>query len=194
MRQDNPNHSPAYKIFHYNFEVTIPTIYLYSPEYLKTFGLSSSGDKRVDEGQVMAPTRAHLTIAAMAEYHDEGASIGLINPEDSARIYTYISQHLRDWKDSVSRDINRRNAPTEDLRKLENFAKEVYKSARHFIQEEPTNSSLFNKLNEMGRRRPTLRGESVKRPKVELPEKHENLIDDLIVEHSKRNRRGGFRR
>lgn len=193
MKEDNPNHSPAYKIFHYNFEVTIPAMYLYSPEYLKTFGLTSSGDKTIDEGQALAPTRAYLTIAAMAEYHDEGATIGLINPKDSVRIYTYIKQHLMDWRDVFRRDFNRRDVPSEDLRKLENLAKEIYKSARHFMTEEPTNSTLFDKLNEMGNRRPARKAEPVPGIVNNLPDKHENLIDDLIVEQSKRSRRGFFK-
>ena len=63
---ENPEHSAAYKIFHYPFECTIPSFYLYSAEYVKVFGMPSSGDAKVDEHQLRSPVRCRLTVAAMA--------------------------------------------------------------------------------------------------------------------------------
>lgn len=193
MRKDDPNHTAAYKIFHYEFDCTIPTMFLYSSEYLDVFGFSSSGDKNIDEGLAMAPTQCRLTIAAMATYHDEGAEIGLINPQDAVRIYEYVNQHLLDWRDSYKYDLNRRSAPTEDLNILENFATSVFRAARPFMANTPTNSKLFDFIDRNTTGIMKKQNEvNVNTPAVNNDVEHKNIINDLIVEVSKRNRRTLF--
>jgi len=194
MFNDNPEHSPAYKIFHYEFNCTIPTMFLYSTKYLETFGISSSGDKNIDEGQAMAPTTCRLTIAAMAQYHHEGAPIGLLDPVDAARIYTYVKQHLMDWSNNYTTDFNRRTAPTDELEILENFATDVYKAARPHLEASPTNSSLLDFINRHSSQSIITRTVN-KREEVKsnLPTEHKNIINDLVVEVAKRNKRNLFR-
>ena len=193
MRKDNPKHTAAYKIFHYNFEVTIPSMYLYSERYLDVFGMETSGDTSIDEGYATAPTRAYLTIAAMATYHNEGADIGLINPEDSLRIYNYVNEHLTEWNKTMRFDVNRREAPTDDLRALDAFAKAIYPTARHYMTAEPVASSLFAALDNIGTRPMS---KDLQKPiaevKSSLAEEHTSVVDELIVEHARRNRRTLF--
>ena len=186
---DNPEHSAAYKLFHYPFECTIPTFYLYSQEYVSKFGIASSGNAQVDEQQARTPQRCRLTVAAMASYFDEGAPIGLIDARDSVRIYQYIRQHLLDWQSAMLVDFNRRDTPVEELRVLENFGAEIYKVARHFLTEAPEDSGLFQKLSGLSRRRGIKRHSSVEAPPPQVPEQHNPIVDALAVEHNKRNKR-----
>lgn len=186
---ENPEHSAAYKLFHYPFDCTIPAFYLYSKEYVQTFGIASSGVSQIDESQSRAPQRVRLTPAAMAMYFDEGAPIGLINPRDSVRIYQYLREHLIDWQNSLNRDVNRRDSPVDDLRMLENFAAEIYKVARCFMAEMPEDSSLFNKLRNMGSRRAVRRRGVEPEVKTNMPEEHNPIVDSLATEQNKRNKR-----
>lgn len=186
MFKENPDHTAAFKIFHYNFNCTVPALYLYSQSYITTFGISSSGDKLVDDHAALAPVNTNLTIAAMATYYDEGATIGLINPRDSVRIYSYIKQHLTDWAHEMQVDFNRLDVPTEELRMLENFAIEVYKVARNFMSEVP-DDKLFGRLNRLASRGMSRRAKP-EDIKAQLPESHSPIVDSLAKEQSVRSR------
>lgn len=185
---ENPEHSAAYKLFHYYFYVTVPQMYLYDSKFINQFGVVTSGNREVDAQQAQAPIRVQITVSAMAEYFDEGAQIGLINPQDSVRIYSYIREHLVNWQTRQVRDVNIREIPHEDLRRFEAFAKEVYKVARNFMTAAPEDSDLFKRLGSMRQARPMRRKVVVDTPaKPVVPEEHDAIVDGLVKEQMRRN-------
>lgn len=187
MHTDDPSHSAAYKIFHYWFDVTIPAMFLIDRELAERFGTYCSGDRVVDQHAPLSMSRARLTIADMAEKFDEGASISLVVPQDAVRIYAYVNEHLLDFKRTHDINYNLRQLPIEDLRKLEAFAKEIYKIARHFMPEGTETSALFTKLNRLGggrRMRRSNRTEAV----VALPAEHNPIMDALTKDHHDRSK------
>lgn len=150
---EKAHHSAAYKIFNYFVECTIPAMYLYSQEYVKKFGLYTSGDADVDAQTFQSMVKANLTVAQMAQHMSDGATIALIHPEESKQIYQWIVEHINDWTDEVTKDPNRRDdVPVEDLRLLDQFAKEIYPMARQHMNTQVSGSRLFRSLDRLNRR------------------------------------------
>lgn len=192
---ENPDHTAAFKVFNYGIRCLVPTMYLYSEEYVKKFGIVVSGDNSVDNAAASAPVQTTATPAVMAVWFSQGAKIVFIEPKDSVRVYEYIIQHLKDWENSIRGDFSRTTDPEilNDLRILESFAAEVYLTARHYLPEETSKSGLFGALERLGQRGPLARQ---KKPDPSLqenpfPKEHNNVIDKLIMGTD--NRRTGGR-
>lgn len=90
--------TPAYKIFHWNWEVIIPNFYLRSIEDMDKNGVYTSGHSDIDESQAKISTRTTRTIAEMAELHQSGCNIILgENARDAPKIFKICYDHLQDW-------------------------------------------------------------------------------------------------
>lgn len=150
--QEVASHSAAKKIFEYFVECYIPSMYLYSQEYVDAFGMYTSGNESVDIQNHQKPIRVQLTVAQMAKHFSDGASISLVEPEESKQIYGWIVEHIGDWQNEITRDPNRLDVPIEDLRILEKFAEAIYPMARNFMTVVPSGSTLFRSLDRLGRR------------------------------------------
>lgn len=150
---EQKHHSAAYKIFHYFVETLIPQMYLYSQEYVEKFGLYTSGDESVDAAAYQNMVKINLTVIQMAQYAEQGASIALVNPDESKQIYGWILEHINDWQDEVNRDPGLRDqVPVEDLRVLESLAQQIYPMARQHVQVDISGSRLFRSLDRLSRR------------------------------------------
>lgn len=168
--------TPAFKIFHFFYEVIIPQHHLYSNDYLKEFGIPTSGDSAVDKEMANSPTYARKTIAQLAELVSEGASITLSNPEDSVQIYETIQAHLKQWNDKISRSPVDIKPPLEDLRLLDELAGLVFQVARRYMKESVP-EGYFEKLS----RRNSL-GMNKKRKTQEVsnnPMEHKSLSESI---------------
>lgn len=153
---DPSKHTAAYKIFHYKFICSIAAMHLQRQEHLEVFGYVTSGDAKVDRALALADMHVQLTIAAMAQFYDEGIPFKLVDPRDSVKIYQYINQHLLDWKQHIEFSSTT-EAPIDELRKLDLVAAEVYQHARHYIQSAPFHSTLLNTIGGISARRGGMR-------------------------------------
>lgn len=187
---EQKHHSAAYKIFHYFVETLIPQMYLYSQEYVDKFGLYTSGDEAVDGAAYQNLVKVQLTVIQMAQYHAQGATIALVNPDESKQIYGWILEHVNDWQDEVNRDPGLRDqVPVEDLRVLDAFAADIYPMARQHVETAVSGSRLFRSLDRLSRR-------SVKRDMVapdqvasEIPMEHTMMVDGLADQLIRRGAR-----
>lgn len=186
---EHEGHSPAEKIFRYYVDCMVPQMYLIEHSFAEKYGLPTSMDNDLDTGRMNAPVFVRLTVAQMAEKAHQGAQIALMHPDDSKQIYEWIRDHIADWHDALLVDPNRRDAPLEDLSKLEEFAEQIFPMARVYLETQPTTSKLFNALDRLNRRRSVRR--SVSQEAAELPKvdyTHNSLahvITDMV------ERRGG---
>lgn len=167
---EKPGHTPAEKIFLYYVDCYIPQMYLIDQDIAERFGVFTSMNDNVDGGRMNAPVAARLTVAQMADKARQGAQIALMNPEDSKQIYMWIKEHIGDWHDALLHDPNRREAPVDDLVALEEFAEQLFPTAKMYLDSQPTNSKLFTALENMNRRRGVRRRasqEQAEMPKVD---------------------------
>lgn len=127
----NPNIDTATYIFHHLFLCRIPYLASMSVEYIKKFGIPSSGDKETDSRMSKQDITTMLPISEMARYHSEGITITIVNRSDIKDIYLLISNHLNAWKKQIERSVNLGSAPLEDLALLDDFANTVYSEAKY---------------------------------------------------------------
>lgn len=150
MVKVNPDHNPAYVIFHYYFEVYIPQHYLYTDAYIQKFGLPTSGDMNIDRSLAESSVLSMQTIGELAELYADGASITFKDPSDSVVVYKVINAHLNDWHEKVRKSIMGVNPPLEDLNKLNDLALELAPLASVYTKQEPNPSMLANQLETLG--------------------------------------------
>lgn len=182
----NPEHTAAYKIFHYYFRCYIAQHQLYSKEYLKNVGVPITGNKTIDSAMANSKTLAQMTIMEMAVHLDNGANLTLEDPRKSVEIYQIIREHLTNWQRQVQTSIVISEAPVEDLRMLDKLASEVYKIAKGYMKNAPIQSGLFGKLRAMEQRRGITKHDSepVKRT---IPEEHKPVTDTIKKESFQRS-------
>lgn len=147
------NHTPAFKIWNYTFECIVAQMHLATIEYLQQAGTITTGDAEIDRVMAQEKVHARLTIHALAEMHKEGIPFQLCHPEDSARIYQILYDHLRDWAQAVNLNPGLREAPIEDLKAYDALAGEIYIHARYFFRDKPFHGRLFDMLDGVRTRR-----------------------------------------
>lgn len=188
-------HTAAYKIFNYPFLCRIAQMHLVSEEVLRQTGALTTGNAEWDRAAAMEMVDVRLTIAAMAEYVAEGATIALLNPEDSAKIYRLIKEHLEAWYYEVQSNLHLLEVPTEDLRKLDTLAAYVYPYARYYLTERPFHGRLATTLANLARGRgarvpegPDAEAERKRLMRENTPAQHTPLADSIAAEAMQRRK------
>ena len=62
---------PTVQLFHTPFNVSLPSIYMYTTDEIELYGTPTSGNKGIDEMMMNAPVYTYMTIPQMAEKYDE---------------------------------------------------------------------------------------------------------------------------
>lgn len=140
MSNNATEHTAAYKVFKFYIDVQIPQHHLYNQDYIKEFGVPTTGDHKVDSALSKSMVNARMTIAQLAELLAEGSPIVLVDPEKSVFIYETIVEHLNNWRSKLESGFVGNNVPMEDLNKLDQLANEVYPLAKGFMDKTPSDS------------------------------------------------------
>lgn len=175
-------HTAAYRIFHYYYKCYMAQHHLYSDDYMKAFGIPTSGDRDVDRNLAASKTLCQLTIADMANHLDNGANLTLEEPSKSVEIYNTVREHLLDWKRTLDQAIGEMDAPIDDLRKLDNLATEVYKVARGYMRNGHQAGGMFGSVRRLGARRAMSRKVDQTSGVVKVPEEHKSITDNIVKE------------
>lgn len=129
-------------LFTPTFMCRVRYIQTFSPEYLKHFGMPTSGVEEYDRQMANEMVFRMLTISQMVDYFAQGTTVEIHNAKDTALIYEYASNHLNAWKGYVETGFHVRDAPMKELQLLDRFAHSVYEHAQwHF--EKPWMDSMF---------------------------------------------------
>lgn len=137
-------------------------------------------------------TRQH-TVVELIQYHERGAAIILTNPKDAVTIYRDLRDHLVQMREKVRYNVNHRQAPLEDLRAMDEFARVVYRIARQYETGVPTQGNLSRRMDDMFGQRRKIRRLAVQERKqaAETQEKypdgkpvkeHDSIADDISRE------------
>ena len=138
-------------IFDHLFLCRIPNLGSMSPEYIRHFGMPTSGDAGVDNEMKNQLITTYLSIAAMATHFKNGVNVYIPRQADIRLMYDYITDHLTAWKNSLSRGLNRGDAPIEDLILLDQFANNIYEYAKWQFTEETANSLFVRNIAEVSK-------------------------------------------
>lgn len=178
---DTKNHTPAFKATKYYFTAFMEQHRLFSAEYVRAFGIPTSGNREVDRELASSPTLCHLTIWDMAHHLHEGANITLEFPEKSVEIYEIITALLEDWRQISQNPVNSREIPMDELRKLDKLAQEVYQIARGYMTKAPVASRLFDSIASLERRRGISRNgpKSEDQIRRDVPHEHTPVSDTI---------------
>jgi len=177
-----PEHTPAYKIFHYYIECMIPASFAYeSQQAMLGTTQYESPDKEESASKEMV-SRQH-TVAELIEYHRRGATIILRNPDDAIKIYGWLRDHLAEARHRVQFGVNVGNLPMDDLHDMDEFATMVYRIARNYERVDERQSLMGRKLDDMfsrrllRRRRPS--EEDMQSAEERPAKEHASIIEDI---------------
>lgn len=135
-----------YPIWHVLYLCRIPNIQTMSPDYIRHFGMPSSGDAAIDRQVTNELKSTMLTIAQMVQYHMQGVQIALVQYSDAKVIYEAISDYLVAWKRELETALTTRHAPLEDLIEMDKFANAVYEHAKWQFNGEYVESLLARRM------------------------------------------------
>ena len=116
----------AWWIFNHLFMCRVSNIQTMSVEYIKQFGMPSSGVQQYDKETANELIIRPLSISQMADFYKNGVTVHVINIADTKEIYERITDHLNFWKERISISYHIKDAPVDDLLLLDKLANVVY--------------------------------------------------------------------
>ena len=119
----------------------------FSIERLKTQGIYTSGDPATDRAVMNSQNKFWLSINQMVEYFQQGITVGVVNREDTAKIYEYITNHINAFRKEISMAFNLDGLPLDDLIILDEFATTVYEHAKHQFTKEVAHDLIARRMD-----------------------------------------------
>lgn len=109
------------------YECVVPDEATLSPEYVKTFGVHSTGFKDADEQLRNRTSRVVITIPTILNYYVSGIDVVISNDKDIIEIHQLVTGYLDEWRYHIEHDVNIRVTEFGDfLRDLEDFNQALY--------------------------------------------------------------------
>ncbi len=122
----------ADKIFSSIYRADIPDQLSLDPEYVRIFGIHTTGCKESDNTLKTLFTTVMITPIQMIDYYEKGLEIRIHNREDMIKIHKDIELYLDEWREHIKYDINLNISEHKDLIvSLEKFSKNIYNKARN---------------------------------------------------------------
>lgn len=131
------------------YKVRLPYLQTTSVEYLKQFGVPTSGNKEIDKEMASQLITTYLPIVELVKHFKNGVQIRLVDHMDPKRIYDAISDHLENWKSQLTFGINIGEAPIDDLVDMDKFAHSVYEHAKYHMVDADDGSPLSKSLSRL---------------------------------------------
>ena len=132
------------RLFKELFEVHIPSIFLYSKEYLDVHNPLANEYGETDMTAALSFTNIKIPIEGIMYHFLNGVEIRLANPKDAYTIKSIIMEHLNDWLHIVQHMFVDHLPAFKDLRDLERLAEVLHPFAETYKPEEKSAFSFFN--------------------------------------------------
>lgn len=147
-------YTPAWRLFNLKYKVKVPKVSAYTPEYLRSNALASTGDKGLDSLMSSSLIDTRHSAAGLAMLMDQGYAFGLFDLKDCIQIYSDVQNHLLDWKDQTNGLTHPADfPPIEELRAFEALAIEVYVIAKKLEPKPQVRSNILDNLINLNRGR-----------------------------------------
>lgn len=138
----------SWYLFHRLFHVRVQFLQMLSIEELQHFGMPITGDPVYDKQIANESRDIMLSIQRMCELYDSGATVAVVDPKDTKRIYEHIENHLEAWATHIRTSMNKKTVPVKDLLLLDRFAHSIYEFAKYrFADEDGFIASLITQMN-----------------------------------------------
>ena len=134
-------------LWDYYFSVKIPYLQSTSEDYLRIYGMPSTGNKQIDMEVANSWISTMANIATMVDHFKEGTPVRVVKQSDTKTIYDHISRHLENWKNKLQYGVNIGEAPIEDLIAMDRFANTVYEYAKYQFTPETISSLIGRDLS-----------------------------------------------
>ncbi len=195
--------SPAWRIRHLLFQVSIPAAYAESEFDQKQFGYVMTGNRSLD-AQLAAEQRIVVrNIESLVELHADGVDFRLVDPERSKVIYETIKEHLDDAQHYFNRirivsketeeDKAKEAQIVRDLEQLAKLADAVYKVVRNDTVDDVPSGGLIEFLQQVSGR--TIHVQTLTEQLNETKntfEQFEDKLEKAALTRTQRWREGGF--
>lgn len=149
-------HTPAWRLFNLRYKCMATNLVEISTEYLATGNavINVTGDRTVDALSAGRLEYKNMTAAALAMNIAEGHVVAITELKDCVQMYADIQDHLNDHLMASRQALHIDDLPPiEDLRAFEALALFVYRVAKKLEPRPEIQSSIFDNLVEMSRRR-----------------------------------------
>lgn len=134
-------------IFDYLFKCRIPNLQSMSVNYIKHFGMPTTGNSSIDKNLNSQLITTMLPISKMVEYFKDDVPVYIVSSADIKLIYEYISNHLHLWKKQLEIGLNLGDVPIDDLIAMDKFANVVYDHAKFQFTQEIVDSLLIKHMS-----------------------------------------------
>lgn len=113
------------------YAVYIPDFVTQNADYIRKFGVPSSGDKKIDAMMASNLTFVKIPIIKILEYFDKGIEVQIPQREDMLTIHRNIEKYLDEWRMHMRYDINSSAQQNKQLLlNMEKLSKLIYDKAR----------------------------------------------------------------
>lgn len=140
----------TYYLWELHYEVQIPQMANYSDDYLRMYGMPTSGNPQIDAEMAQQWIHTWKTPAEMIEFHRKGVPVRIVHHKDTEAIYHHIQNHLQAWRNQVSKGLHSGLAPQKDLVDMDRFAEEIFGHARVHIKDTRPQGSFMRALDRKG--------------------------------------------
>ena len=145
-----PLHPNVRALFVDLVKVSIPEIEKYSDDEIRYRGMfvSSEGEEEELEQMLYNFTEVYRTINDIFELWRRGVEV-YIPMEEIPKVYRAVSNHIESWINFIKYEVHNQGAPFDDLFLLDQFASELYETAKYFEQQILVDNP-FQVKNELG--------------------------------------------
>lgn len=147
----DPSKSTTFYLWEILYVCSVPWLHTTSPEYIKMFGVPSTGDPGMDKTMGNQWIDTALPIYKMAELFKADVPVKIKRHRDTEEIYFHVQRHLDQAARHVQSTFNGINQKLlDDLATLDQFAQKIYPHASEYLVKRNEQGGLFSVLSKMG--------------------------------------------
>lgn len=111
--------------------VGVPDQLTMNPDYIKKFGVATTGDKNIDKMLSTNYTTVMIPISKILEYFVNGIEVQIYKREDMIQIHKDIELYLQEWREHLRYDINLHVSDYQKnlILSIEKLSKHIYNKA-----------------------------------------------------------------
>lgn len=113
------------------YTVLIPEQVTMNRDFVKKFGVYTSGNKEIDKMMASNYTTVRIPIIKIVEYFEDGVPVEIPSREDMVTMHKKIELYLEEWRDYIRKSFH--GDPSEHknlIMNLERLSKHIYLKAK----------------------------------------------------------------
>ncbi len=139
------------------YSVYVPDFVTMNRDYIRKFGVPSSGNKDIDKMMATNTTFVKIPIIKILEYFENGVEVQIPSRPDMINIHKHIEDYLSEWREHIKYDINLNRMEHKTLLLgLERLSKLIYdKAYPKEVVTSPLSPQAFGLVNALHKHKPT---------------------------------------